>query len=105
MEERFGYTKALVDMGADVTLFENCLGEIPCRFRDKNYKHSAVVNGPTPLTAQPLVVTDIRAGLAYVVAALVATGTSEITGIDHLERGYEDLLGKLQSVGADVTVV
>lgn len=104
MEERFGYTKALVTMGADVTLFENCLGEIPCRFRDKNYKHSAVVNGPTPLVAQPLVVTDIRAGLAYVVAALVAKGTSEITGIDHLERGYEDLLGKLKSVGADVQI-
>ncbi|MDO8632251.1 MAG: UDP-N-acetylglucosamine 1-carboxyvinyltransferase, partial [Phycisphaerales bacterium] len=89
---------------ADVTLFENCLGELPCRFRDRNYKHSAVINGPTPLTAHRLTVTDIRAGLAYVVAALVATGTSEITGVEHLQRGYEDLLGKLQSVGADVKI-
>lgn len=102
MEERFGYSKALVEMGADVTLFENCLGEIPCRFRDRNYLHSAVVNGPTPLKAKDLVVTDIRAGLAYVIAALVAEGTSEITGVEHLERGYEDLLGKLKSCGADV---
>ncbi len=102
MEDRFGYTKALVAMGADITLFENCLGETPCRFRDKNYKHSVVINGPTPLTATALAVTDIRAGLAYVVAALVAKGTSEITGVEHLERGYEDLLGKLQSCGADV---
>lgn len=104
MEDRFGYTKALCEMGADVTLFENCLGELPCRFRDRNYKHSAVINGPTPLTAHTLTITDIRAGLAYVVAALVATGTSEITGVEHLQRGYEDLLGKLQSVGADVRV-
>lgn len=102
MEERFGYTKALIEMGADVTLFENCLGEIPCRFRDRNYMHSAVINGPTPLKAASLHVTDIRAGLAYVVAALVAEGTSEITGVEHLERGYEDLLGKLKSCGADV---
>lgn len=104
MEERFGYTKALGEMGADVTLFENCLGELPCRFRDRNYKHSAVINGPTPLAAHNLTVTDIRAGLAYVVAALVANGTSEITGIEHLQRGYEDLLGKLQSVGAEVKI-
>ncbi len=104
MEERFGYTKALCEMGADVTLFEHCLGELPCRFRDRNYKHSAVINGPTPLTAHALTVTDIRAGLAYVVAALVANGTSEITGVEHLQRGYEDLLGKLQSVGADVRI-
>lgn len=104
MEERFGYTKALCEMGADVTLFENCLGELPCRFRDRNYKHAAVINGPTPLTAHALTVTDIRAGLAYVVAALVANGTSEITGVEHLQRGYEDLLGKLQSVGAEVKI-
>lgn len=102
MEERFGYTKALVDMGADITLFDNCLGEIACRFKDRNYKHSAVINGPTALRASTLTVTDIRAGLAYVVAALVAEGTSEIAGTEHLERGYEDLLGKLKSVGAEV---
>lgn len=102
MEERFGYTKALTEMGADITLFENCLGELDCRFKDRNYKHAAVVNGPTPLHAHGLEVTDIRAGLAYVVAALVAEGTSEVTGIEHLERGYEDLFGKLTSIGADV---
>ncbi|MBI1907924.1 UDP-N-acetylglucosamine 1-carboxyvinyltransferase [Candidatus Uhrbacteria bacterium] len=102
MQERFGYTKTLVDMGADITLFENCLGEIPCRFKDQNYKHAAVINGPTTLHATEMTVPDIRAGLAYVIAALVAEGTSVLSGIEHLERGYEDLFGKLTSIGADV---
>lgn len=104
MHERFGYTQTLVKMGADITLFDNCLGEVQCRFRDHNYKHSAIIKGPTRLTATDMEVPDIRAGLAYVIAALVAEGTSTLTGIDHLERGYEDLFGKLKSVGADISV-
>ncbi len=103
-QERFGYTEALVKMGADITLFENCLGEIPCRFKDHNYKHSAVIKGPTSLHATEMIVPDIRAGLAYVIAALVAEGTSTLTGIDHLERGYENLDAKLRSVGAQIVV-
>lgn len=102
MQDRFGYTSTLVSMGADITLFENCLGEVPCRFKDQNYKHSAVIKGPTPLVAKDMAVPDIRAGLAYVIAALVAEGRSTLTGVEHLERGYEDLFGKLVSVGADV---
>lgn len=103
-EERFGYTETLKSMGADVTLFDNCLGELACRFRDRNYKHSAVIKGPSTLTATDMVVPDIRAGLAYVIAALVASGTSTLTGVEHLERGYEKLYEKLQSVGADIVV-
>lgn len=101
-EERFGYTKALVDMGADITLFSNCLGEIECRFKGQNYKHSAVINGPKPLKAANVEVPDIRAGLAFVVAALVADGTSTLTGIHHLDRGYERLEEKLKGVGAKI---
>ncbi len=104
-EERFGYTETLVKMGADVVLFSNCLGELECRFRDKNFKHAAVVKGPTKLSSAEMVVPDIRAGLAYVVAALVADGESVLTGVDHLERGYEDLYGKLAAIGADVEVI
>jgi UDP-N-acetylglucosamine 1-carboxyvinyltransferase len=103
-QERFGYADDLVEMGADITLFDNCLGEVTCRFKDQNYKHSAVIKGPTALTAHDMVLKDIRAGLACVIAALVANGTSELTGFEHLERGYEDLAGKLRSVGADISV-
>ena len=99
-EERFGYTEALKKMGADITLFSNCLGEIPCRFKGRNYKHSAVITGPSPLHAASVTVPDIRAGLAFVIAALVAEGTSTLDGIEHLDRGYERLQEKLMGVGA-----
>lgn len=103
-EDRFGYTSVLNQMGADITLFENCLGEVTCRFKDHNHKHSAIIKGATPLTATNLVIPDIRAGLAYVVAALVARGESTLTGVEHLERGYEDLFGKLAGLGADLKI-
>ncbi|MDG1949713.1 MAG: UDP-N-acetylglucosamine 1-carboxyvinyltransferase [bacterium] len=101
-EERFGYTKALVDMGANITLSSNCLGEIDCRFNGKNHKHSAVITGSSKLNAANVEVPDIRAGLAFVVAALVAEGTSTLTGIHHLDRGYERLQEKLQGIGANI---
>lgn len=101
-ERRFGYTDALVKMGADITLFSNCLGELECRFKDQNYKHSAVITGPTKLHAAEVDVPDIRAGLAYVLAALVADGTSTLTGIHHLDRGYEKLEEKMHSIGAQM---
>lgn len=104
-ERRFGYTDALIKMGADITLFSNCLGEIDCRFKDQNYKHSAVITGPTRLHAAEVEVPDIRAGLAYVLAALVASGTSTLTGIHHLDRGYEKLEEKMHSIGAEITRV
>lgn len=101
-EDRFGYTEALNKMGADISLFTNCLGEIECRFKQQNHKHSAVINGSHKLKAMDVEVPDIRAGLALVVAALVAEGTSTLTGIEHLDRGYEHLEEKLRGVGADI---
>lgn len=42
-ENRFGFTKPLVEMGATIQLYRECLGSLPCRFRQRNYKHSAVI--------------------------------------------------------------
>ncbi len=103
-EERFGYTDILKSMGADITLFDTCLGEVACRFKDHNHKHSVIIKGPTSLHAATIELLDIRAGLACIIAALVAEGESTLTGFEHLERGYEDLYGKLKAIGADVTV-
>ncbi|MBI5369610.1 UDP-N-acetylglucosamine 1-carboxyvinyltransferase [Candidatus Uhrbacteria bacterium] len=99
-EERFGYTQTLNEMGANITLFSNCLGEVECRFKGENYRHSAVIMGPTALRAANIVVPDIRAGLAFVIGALVASGASTLSGIEHLDRGYERLEEKLRGVGA-----
>jgi len=100
-EDRFGYTRELVRLGANITIFDKCLGELPCRFRGKNHPHSAIIQGPTKLTAIPdiLDIFDIRAGITLVIAALCAEGTSTLKGLEHLDRGYENLLGKLEGLG------
>ncbi len=104
-EDRFGYTRALRLMGADIGLYKKCLGELACRFRERQFHHSAIVRGPTPLYAAMLDIPDIRAGCSYIVAALCASGTTTAYGIEHIERGYEHLDGKLRALGAHITKV
>lgn len=101
-EDRFGYTTSLTGMGAHIGLYTKCLGEIPCRFREKQYLHSCVVRGPTPLKETCIYIPDIRAGCSYILAALCAEGTSKVYGIEHIERGYEQLDVKLRSLGAKI---
>ncbi len=101
-EDRFGYTTALQGMGAQIELFSKCLGEVPCRFREKQYVHSCVVRGPTPLHGTRLDIPDIRAGCSYILAALCAEGESEVYGVEHIERGYEHLDAKLSALGAQI---
>jgi UDP-N-acetylglucosamine 1-carboxyvinyltransferase len=104
-EDRFGYTNELNRMGADIGLYSKCLGEITCRFREKEYAHSCIVRGPTPLSGTTLTIPDIRAGCSYILAALCAQGISTLTGIEHIERGYERLPEKLRALGAKIEKV
>ena len=101
-ENRFGYIKALKKMGADVELFTQCLGDRPCRFAAQNYEHSLIVKGPTPFHAASIEVPDLRAGFAYVMAALIAPDSTTVSGLGYLDRGYENLDGKLQGLGAEI---
>jgi UDP-N-acetylglucosamine 1-carboxyvinyltransferase len=101
-ENRFGYTETLKDMGADIESFKQCLGGANCRFAAQNYYHSIIVKGPTPLTAQTIDIPDLRAGFAYVLGALITKGTSHISGLPFLDRGYEDLENKLRALGAKI---
>lgn len=101
-DNRFGYTKTLKEMGADIELFSECLGSRACRYSMQNYNHSIIVRGITQLEGRQIAIPDLRAGFAYVMAALIAEGTSYISGMPFLERGYEDLVMKLQSLGAQV---
>ena len=102
-DKRFGYTKTLQEMGADIELFKQCLGPKSCRYAQQNYHHSIIVKGDTPLEGKKIAVPDLRAGFAYVMAALVASGESIITsGMVFLDRGYEKLVPKLQSLGAQI---
>jgi UDP-N-acetylglucosamine 1-carboxyvinyltransferase len=104
-ENRFGYTDTLRDMGADISLFKECLGGKMCRFATQNYCHSLIVKGPTPLVSKEISIPDLRAGFAYVMGALIAPDVSTIIGLPYLDRGYDSLVEKLQCLGGDVTRV
>jgi UDP-N-acetylglucosamine 1-carboxyvinyltransferase len=101
-ENRFGYTEALNRMGANITIHTNCLGSKPCRYSYRNHPHSAVIVGPTALKASNIEIPDLRAGFSYLVAALIAEGTSTITGVDTINRGYERIVEKLKGLGAEI---
>jgi UDP-N-acetylglucosamine 1-carboxyvinyltransferase len=104
-ENRFGYVKTLREMGADIELFTQCLGGKPCRFAACGHHHSLVIKGPSTLQAKEITIPDLRAGFAYIMAALLAPDTSIINHVDYLDRGYEDLVGKLTLLGADIVRV
>lgn len=103
-ENRFGFTQALVRMGANIQLHRECLGSIPCRFGQQNFIHSAVISGSTPLTGTSIDIPDLRGGFSHMIAALAASGTSTVTGIDIISRGYERFTDKLSDLGANFDV-
>ena len=101
-ESRFGYVKELQKMGADIALYDTCLGGSSCRFRFSNYRHSCVIKGPASLHGSEINVPDLRAGFTYLIAAILADGRSIIHGVDQIERGYEGLKESLLTLGAQI---
>ncbi|HZK05700.1 MAG TPA: UDP-N-acetylglucosamine 1-carboxyvinyltransferase [Actinomycetaceae bacterium] len=101
-ENRFGFTEALNRMGAQIQVYRECLGGLQCRFGQRNFYHSAVISGPTPLTAADIVVPDLRGGFSHLIAALSADGVSRVSGIGQINRGYEHFMRKLRALGAVV---
>ncbi|MCR5764667.1 MAG: UDP-N-acetylglucosamine 1-carboxyvinyltransferase [Treponema sp.] len=89
-ESRMFFVDKLVSMGANIVLCD---------------PHRAVITGPAMLHGDHLVSPDIRAGMAMVIAALCAHGESRISNVYQIERGYEDLVGRLQKLGAHITTV
>ena len=85
---RFKYVEELRRMGAQIQVD----GRV------------AVVEGVTQLTGAPVQACDLRAGAALVIAGLAAQGETELTQVQYIERGYEDLVGKLRQLGADIRV-
>ena len=83
---RFKYVEELHKLGADIRMDG----------------HHASIRGVPRLAGTAVVSHDIRAGAAMVVAGLAAEGTTTITGVHHIDRGYDDLVGRLRSVGADI---
>lgn len=85
-ENRFMHVPELARMGADITV----------------QGHFAIVRGVDKLKGAEVMATDLRASVALVLAGLVAEGTTTVNRIYHLERGYEDIAGKLSACGADI---
>lgn len=63
----------------------------------------AMVEGVKELTGCPVTATDLRAGAALVIAGLVANGCTEIGAVHHIDRGYDRIVDKLKSLGADIS--
>lgn len=63
---------------------------------------AALIEGPSQLTGCEVNATDLRAGAAMILSGLVAEGTTTIGNLHHIDRGYEDIVGKLQALGADI---
>lgn len=101
-ENRFGYTKILKEMGGDIELFTSCLGPSPCRFHRQHFHHSIIVKGVKTLRGKNIAIPDLRAGFAYVLAALIAKEESQITNLHFLDRGYEAIDQVLSSLGANI---
>jgi UDP-N-acetylglucosamine 1-carboxyvinyltransferase len=85
-ENRFMFVDELVRMGADI----------------RTEGHHAVIRGRDELQAAPVRAPDIRAGAALVIAGLAATGTTEITGLEYIDRGYQSFEETLSSLGASI---
>lgn len=103
-ENRFGYLNALNQLGADTQLTTYCLGNTKCRFKDMNYKHSAIIKGATELKSKgyQIEVPDLRAGLAYLIAASIAEGETYITNIQNIERGYGNIIKRTEDTNLDI---
>jgi UDP-N-acetylglucosamine 1-carboxyvinyltransferase len=84
---RLAYTQDLVRMGADITMWNS---------------QQASIKGPTPLMGRELESPDIRAGLAFLMASAIASGTSKIDNIYHIDRGYEHIEERLSKLGLDI---
>ncbi|MEJ7801855.1 MAG: UDP-N-acetylglucosamine 1-carboxyvinyltransferase [Candidatus Limnocylindria bacterium] len=86
-EDRLDHLRELTRMGADIELLD---------------ERRARISGPTPLHGAEVGIADLRAGATLILAALVATGTSVISGIEHVDRGYEQIEAKLVALGANI---
>ncbi len=86
-ENRFGFTEALVKMGADISVHPHGLQGGPRRVARRTLEQAAVITGPTPLTGADITVPDLRGGYSHVIAALTAQGTSTVRNVGIISRG------------------
>jgi len=101
-ENRFGYINALNSMGAQIQVYNECLGGSRCRFSQLGHAHSCLISGPTALKGANIDIPDLRAGFSYMVAAVLAQGVSTLNNVGLIERGYDGILEKFRSLGVQI---
>lgn len=99
---RFQFVPLLQAMGAKITYVKTTTPSAYNFDTDEQPYHTIQISGPTPLQGRKLIIPDIRAGATLVLAGLCATGETVLSGVDHLNRGYENFIGRLQSLGAKI---
>ena len=87
-ENRFLNVEYLNNMGADI--------KIDC--------NKLKINGPTKLIGKEVIATDLRAGACLILAGLIAEGTTVVKEVEHILRGYDNIVGKLNNVGAKLRI-
>lgn len=88
-ENRFKYVEELSKMGADISIDGN----------------RATITGIERYCGAEVEASDLRAGAALIIAGLNAAGETKITGVERIERGYDDIVGKLRAIGADIELI
>jgi UDP-N-acetylglucosamine 1-carboxyvinyltransferase len=88
-DNRYKYVNELRKMGAEIHVDDK----------------TAIISGGSKLTGAPVLACDLRAGAAMVIAGLCAEGVTEVEDIHFIERGYQDLVRKMRSIGADISLV
>lgn len=86
-DRRLLFCDTLTQMGANIIMAD---------------PHRSIVSGPTKLYGRKMIIPDLRAGIALVIAALIAQGKTEMSNIYQIERGYEQLAERLKNIGADI---
>ena len=89
-ENRFMNIPDTIKMGADIEVFDN---------------HFASIYGKTELVGKEVTATDLRGGASMIICGLIADGVTTITNVEHILRGYEDIVGKLKKVGALIEII
>ena len=100
-ENRFGFTDALNEMGAQIVVHKEGLPDHPRRVARRDFEQAAVITGPTKLHGANIYVPDLRGGFSHLIAALSAEGQSVISNMGIISRGYEHIIDKLAALGAD----
>ena len=107
-ENRFGYVEELKKMGAQIDVYDPPVAE-PSDYYNFNWEdhqdgdhHAIRIHGPTKLHNAILTMNDLRAGATLVLAALAAQGQSVLYGVEHIDRGYENIEERLRKLGANI---